>query len=208
MKFLLTSVYTNVADELLKLLNDNPETITVAFIATAADVYEDKWFVESDRSKLISQGFKIREVSLVSKNVEELEKDISDCKVIFVSGGNTFYLLQKVRESGFDKVIKKLVPTDIIYVGSSAGSILVTPTIAIAGVEPGDENIPGLTDLTSMGLVDFEISPHTPETVSHESNQKYKATSISSLYEIDNQTAVCVEGDMVKVVGEGKWSKL
>lgn len=37
MKFLLTSIYANVADELPKLLRDKPENVAVAFIATAAD---------------------------------------------------------------------------------------------------------------------------------------------------------------------------
>ncbi len=207
MKFFLTSVYANVADELPKLLTEIPENVTVAFIASAADVYENKWFVDADRNTLIVQGFKIKEISL-SSNAEALEKEIIGCSVLFVAGGNTFYLLQQVRESGFDKVIKKLVDTSVVYVGSSAGSLLVTPTIAIAGVEPGDENIPGLTDLTALGLVDFEISPHTPEVMSRESNQKYRETSINSLYEIDNQSAVCVENDQVTIVGTGKWAKL
>jgi dipeptidase E len=205
MKFLLTSAYSNVADELPKLLNEKPEEVTVAFIATAADVYEDKWFVEVDRNKLIGQGFKIRDVSLASKGREELEKEIEGCGVIFVAGGNTFYLLQQVRKSGFDEILKKVVATNVVYVGSSAGSIVVTPTIAIAGMEPGDENIPGLTDLTGLGFVDFEISPHTPEIVSHMSNQKYRAASSVPLYQIDNHSAVCVENDEVKVVGDGKW---
>lgn len=208
MKLLLTSVFANVADELPKLLAEKPEDVTVAFVATAADIYENKWFVDADRNKLIAQGFKIKEVSLASKTAEELEPEIASCKVIFVAGGNTFYLLQQVRESGFDEVIRKLANTDVVYVGSSAGSIIVTPTIAIAGVEPGDENIPGLIDLTSLGLVDFEISPHTPEAVSHEGNQKYRATSSAPLYEIDDQSAVCVENDQIRVVGGGKWAKL
>lgn len=208
MKFLLTSVYVNVAHELPKLLTEQPENVTVAFIATAADVYEDKWFVEVDRNKLVEQGFKIREIDLKSKNIEELEKELAGCDVIFVAGGNTFYLLQQVMKSGFDTVMRKLVDTNVVYVGSSAGSIIVTPTIAIAGVEPGDENIPGLTVLTGLGLVDFEVSPHTPEVVSHESNQKYRAASPYPLYEIDNQSAVCVENSQVKIVGTGKWNKL
>lgn len=209
MKFLLTSSYSNVAGELPKLLTEKPEDTTVAFIATAANVYEDKWFVEVDRNKLIEQGFKIKEIDLKSYSTEGLlEREVADCGVLFVSGGNTFYLLEQVRKSGFGEVLKRLGDTDVVYVGSSAGSIIVTPTIAIAGVEPGDENISGLTDLTGIHLLDFEVSPHSPEMVSHESNQKYRESSFFPLYEIDNRSAVCVVNGQVTVVGEGAWAML
>ncbi len=160
MKILLTSVYANIADKLLELIDDKPENITVAFIATAADVYLFKWFVDADRNKLIEQGFKIKEISLQSKNSEALEKEMSDCSVIFVAGGNVFYLLQEVRKSDFDKVIEKMRDKDIVYVGSSAGSVLAGPDIELASALDDPSKAPELEDYRGLNLVDFVVLPH------------------------------------------------
>ncbi len=160
MKLLLTSIYVNVADELLKLIKDKPENITVAFIPTASDPYEDKWFVEVDKNKLKEQGFRIREIDLKSKNYDELKEDIKDCGVIFVGGGNVFYLLQEARKSGFDKVMESLINTETVYVGSSAGSVLLAPNIEVVDVFDDPKEAPELSDYTGLGLVDFLVLPH------------------------------------------------
>ena len=43
----------------------------------------------------------------------ELAKE--DIDVIFIAGGNTFYLLEKVVESGFFELVKELVGKGVIY---------------------------------------------------------------------------------------------
>ncbi|MEK7520110.1 MAG: Type 1 glutamine amidotransferase-like domain-containing protein [Patescibacteria group bacterium] len=159
MKFLLTSIYANVADELPKLISDKPESVTVAFIATAADVYEDKSFVDIDRNKLKEQGFQIKEVNLKSANSADLEKEMADCGVIFVAGGNIFYLLQEVRKSGFDTILSKL-GLEVIYVGSSAGSVLVGPDVGLVDTLDNPLEAPELKDYTGLNLIDFVVLPH------------------------------------------------
>lgn len=160
MKLLLASTFANVADKLLELVADKPENITVAFIATAADVYENKSFVDLDRNKLKEMGFKIKEISLQSKNADELKREVSGCGVIFVAGGNTFYLLQEVRKSGFDTVITDLVDTDTVYVGSSAGSVLVAPDIGLVSTFDDPADAPELKDYKGLDLVDYVVLPH------------------------------------------------
>ena len=159
MRLLLTSIYANVAGELLKIINDKPENITVAFVATAADVYEDKSFVDVDRGKLKEQGFKVKEISLTDKNLSELEKETADCKVLFVAGGNTFYLLQETRKSGFDTILEKS-KSEIIYVGSSAGSVLIGPDIQFVDTLDDPKQAPELGNYTGLHLVDFVVLPH------------------------------------------------
>lgn len=135
------------------------------------------------------------------------KKRLAEVDIILVSGGNTFYLLDQMRKSGFDIWLKENINTKV-YVGISAGTIIITPSIAIASIDGGDVNLPGLTDLTGVGLVDFEISPHAPEHVSHASNEEYKKTSKNPLYQIDDQTAIKVVDGAIEVISEGKWSKI
>jgi dipeptidase E len=210
MKLLLTSAgITNqtLADAFRDLVGKRAEEVRIGFISTAATVEEgDMSWYTAQLENLNKFGFKDVDIVDVSTDVNWQDRLISKDAIV-VSGGNTFYLLDQMRKTGFGEWFKKVLDQKV-YVGISAGSIVMTPTIAIAAVEPGDINLPGLTDLTGFGFVGFEISPHTPEVVNHEGNMQYRSASPNPLYEIDNQSAVQVKDDEVKAVGEGKWAKL
>ncbi len=76
-------------------------------------------------------------------------------------GGNTFYLLKAIRESGFDEVIKDLVDKGVPYVGTSAGSYVACPTIERATWKHQDKyDRCGITDFTGMNLVPFLVTAH------------------------------------------------
>lgn len=124
--------------------------------------------------------------------------------VIFVLGGNTYYLLDEVRKSGLADELPKLLDSRI-FVGDSAGSILATPSIDVAEIDDGDENIVGIKDTSGLGLVDFEVSPHTPEDVSLKANEDYAKTIRNKLIAYDNNMAVKVDGGKVEMVGDGKY---
>jgi len=49
---------------------------------------------------------KVRYVEALRK-IEELEKALINADIIYIEGGNTFYLLKAIRETGFDKLIKE-----------------------------------------------------------------------------------------------------
>ena len=53
--------------------------------------------------------------------------------IIFVEGGNTFYLLKAMRACNFEKIIRKLLKEGKVYIGASAGSIVAGKTIKTAG---------------------------------------------------------------------------
>ena len=92
MKLLLTSVFTKTADQLSEILSAPPKELTVAFVPTAADIYDDKWFVGADRAKLVEMGFNVFDLSLKGKTMEAVEEALDKTDIIFVAGGNTFYL--------------------------------------------------------------------------------------------------------------------
>ena len=51
-----------------------------------------------------------------------------DC--IYISGGDTKYLLRRMKETGFDSIIKKFVYANKVYVGISAGSMIAKPNLS------------------------------------------------------------------------------
>jgi dipeptidase E len=202
-KLFLTSVACNVLDGFVKLLDCPPSDLTVAFIQTAADVYENKSFVDDDRNKLSELGFKILDINITGKTEEILQEQLKDIDVIFSAGGNTFYLLEKVLASGFDKIAKKLVENGKYYIGSSAGSVLAGPTIEPVKLLDDPTKAQNLKSFEGLKLIDKIILPHY-------GNEKYqdKMNQILTDYAdvkdkiiklTDNQAAVVNDGE-IKII--------
>lgn len=125
MKKLFLASFASVTLDLVTELLPKPATqLKAAFIPTAGDLCDNNGFMHVDREKLVEMGFSIIDIDL--KNIDEqgLEIKLENIDLVLVAGGNTFYLLDKVKKSGFDKVIQKVLDRGVIYVGSSAGSIL------------------------------------------------------------------------------------
>ena len=83
---------------------------------------------------------------------------ISQCDIIYVSGGNTFYLLNELRKSRVWQAIKNAVKAGKIYIGESAGAIVAAQDTRYATLM--DENSPNMSDFTGLNLVDFFTVPH------------------------------------------------
>jgi dipeptidase E len=181
-------------------VGNKPNSITVGFIPTAADPYEDKWFMEEARQILTKQGFKLINIDI--KDKAQLNQ-LNDVDVIFVSGGNTFYLLEKAIESGALGIIKELVNKEKIYAGGSAGATFAGPTIEPVSLLDDPQEAPNLKTYNSLGLTDFVVIPHSgkekyaekhQETMKKYMNNKYK------LIPLTDSQAVVVNGDSFKVI--------
>ena len=161
MKIFLTSQASEVMGKIVKMLPKPPKDTKLAFIPTAGDPYGDnKPWMDADRAMLLKLGFVVEDFDLKNKSEAETREKLSDFDVIFVAGGNTFYLLAEAKKSGFDKVARELVQKGKIYIGSSAGSYIVCPTIEAAGWKKAGKNIVSLEDLSALNLVDFIVTCH------------------------------------------------
>lgn len=196
MKLLLTSagfLNKEVSDTFLSLFNKPTGQIHIIFIPTASRTEEELKHVEESRQELVNLG--ITNITTLNLDHKIATDEINSADVIYVCGGNTFYLLQKIRESGLDQLLPNFGG---LYVGVSAGSIVVGPNIEVSG--PWDENDVNLSDTTGMNIVDFAVVPHY---------QRKDQTIVENLknradYEImeltDNQ-AVLVENGERKIIG-------
>ena len=131
------------------------------FIPTAGDPYDNKDFIEADKNALEKYGLDVVEIDVKNKDEEEIQKAIDGVDVVLVAGGDTFYLMEKLKESGADKVIKEFIEKGGVYIGSSAGSIVCCPTIE--GAEEFDDPslAPELDNFDGMGVFKDVIIPHT-----------------------------------------------
>lgn len=206
-KLFLTSQFHKVASELLPLLSKPADETTVAFIPTAADVYDEKPWMYADRDKLVEMGLQVFDLSLKGKTKQELKEALSKADVIFVSGGNTFYLLDEAKKSGFVDIVKELVSRGVVYIGSSAGSYVACPTIEVANWKHQDRNIVGLEDLTAMALVPFLMSVHYKPEYKDSLLEGKTKTKLPVKILTDDQAIVVLDNDY-KLVGKGEEIKL
>lgn len=123
--------------------------------------------------------------------------------VLLVDGGDATYLSHWMRESGLAALLPSLTQT--VWVGVSAGSMVMTPRIGSYFVE-----WPEAPDDTTLGLVDFCIFPHLDffptNTMAHA--ERWAADLGLPAYVLDEQSAVRVVDGRVDVVSEGRWRLL
>jgi dipeptidase E len=164
MKLFLTS--SGLSDEnekdFLDLLSCDPKGLRVAFIPTAMNQESEevkKKYISIDVNDLENLGMKVEFINLEKLNEENIIEIFKPFDVIYVYGGNTFYLMYHIKRSGFKKNIIEIIKNKV-YFGVSAGSIVTGKDISIAGWENGDLNNINLKDVGGLGLVDFSILPH------------------------------------------------
>lgn len=207
MKLLLTSagIQQGFKNDFLSLLSKPLNQIFVSYITTAAFGEKgNKSWINIAKKQLKKFGISnIEDLDIRGKTENELYSILSKKDVILVNGGNTFYLLKYARESGFDKVVKQLIQGGKLYIGISAGSYIVCPTIEQAHWKHQDRNDFQVKDLTGLNLVPFLITAHFNENVRTVVEEEVVSTHYPVVCLYDNQ-AVLVKNDYVKVIGGGK----
>lgn len=127
---------------------------------------------------------------------------VRQADVLLVAGGDAAYLCHWMRRSGLADLLPSLV--DTVWVGLSAGSMVVTPRIGEAFVEWS-----GASDDRALGVVDFSIFPHLglePDNTLAGA-RSWAAQIAGPAYAIDDETAIKVAGGAVEVVSEGQWTR-
>ncbi|MGW7544026.1 Type 1 glutamine amidotransferase-like domain-containing protein [Streptomyces sp. NPDC054770] len=128
---------------------------------------------------------------------------VREADVLLVNGGDALYLCHWMRESGLAGLFPSL--HDTVYVGLSAGSMVLTPRVG----EHFVDRTPPAGDDSMLGVVDFSLFPHLespdcPENTMAEA-ERWAAGMNGPAYAIDAQTAIKVTDTGVEVVSEGHW---
>lgn len=106
--------------------------------------------------KLVERGFAAgREVDSVHR-VRDPKRAVREAEAVFVGGGNTWRLLDRVQRAGLVPLLRTRVRAGMPYVGISAGTNLACPTIRTTNDMPIVE--PRTAD--ALGLVPFQVNAH------------------------------------------------
>jgi dipeptidase E len=130
---------------------------------------------------------------------------VREADVLLVNGGDALYLCYWMQQSGLADLLPSL--HEMVWVGLSAGSMVMTPRIGKSFVE---WQSPTGSDST-LGIVDFSIFPHLDHPDLPENTlvnaEKWAAEIQLPAYAIDDQTAIKVVDGTVEVVSEGHWKR-
>ncbi|HBL39673.1 TPA: hypothetical protein DDZ10_03320 [Candidatus Uhrbacteria bacterium] len=199
MRLFLTSAGMRMKHEIETFASELGKPVRCLYVTTASNPELDQTYVIRDRSVMENLGWEVEEIDLAGMSDEAIESALVRCNVVYVQGGNTFYLMKWIRESGFDRALRPWLERGGLYIGVSAGSIVVGTNMSVAGIAGGDANMVELKDLRGMGMVDLVISPHYEplyemEIAGYEREHGVEVTRLT-----DDQ-AVLVKDDRVEVV--------
>lgn len=125
--------------------------------------------------------------------------------MIFVSGGNTFYLLQELKKSNADQLIIDEIKKGKLYIGSSAGSIILSKDILYVDKMDDKRKATELENFLGLNMVDFYTLPHLNnepfteivENILKENNGIDKLP----LVPISNHQVILVNNSQYKIIG-------
>lgn len=174
----LTSSNAEVTHDLIKHIPNFRPGMKLAFIPTAAEVEEgDMSWLHEDRQVLVDAGFIVTDFSVQGKNLEEVKTALDPMDAILMSGGNSYFLLQELQRSNCMSYLRDRVAQGMIYIGSSAGSIVAGPNIKLTWGLDDPAQSPKLDGERGLGLVDVVVFPHWG---SESFSEEYRTTMISA----------------------------
>lgn len=129
--------------------------------------------------------------------------DFGKYDVVYIGGGNTFKLLQRLRKGGLDKKLVDYYNIGGLIFGGSAGAIIWGNNIDIALIcEDADENKVGLQDTSGFDFVSgYDIQCHYADDQEKEHLAHIRKTG-RNVVGIPEESAVVVSDDGFKVIGE------
>ena len=219
MKLVLTSggiSNKSIEKELRNVIGKDFKNIKMLFCTTASN-YEggdmNDWLVE-DLEYFKKIGFKIDVCDINGISIEKILPRFEWADVFCFEGGNTQWLRKSIKNSGLEEYLEELLKTRV-WIGISAGSCVLCPTICNSCQDLFDDNIEGFP-IDGLNLVNFQFVPH----LNNESFPKIRRDNLlnasknlkvidgEKLYILDDNGAIFVNDKDIKVISEGNWFEI
>ena len=219
MKLVLTSggiSNKSIENELRTFIGKDFKGLKMLFCTTASN-YEggdmNEWLIE-DLITLRNLGFIIDVCDINGISIENFIHRFEWADVFYFEGGNTQWLRKCINSSGLEEHLKELLETRI-WIGASAGSCVLCPTVYNSCQELFDEYVKDFPE-DGLGFVDFQFIPHLnnesfPKIRKENlvnSSKKLKKIDGKKLYVLDDSSAIFINDKEIKIVSEGEWFEI
>ena len=201
-KLFLASSFSEVASLFPKFAGEEIKGKRITFIPTASLVEEVRFYVDDDRKAFEELGIIVEELEITTASPDKISEILNRNDYIFVSGGNTFYLLQELRRKGADILITEQIRAGKLYIGTSAGSVILCPDIEFVKEMDYSHAAPELQSFTGLNIVDFYILPHYLDFPFEETTQNVvkKYGKKLDLRPISNKQVITIAGNRIEIL--------
>lgn len=142
------------------LLKDHIVGKKVAFIPTASIHEGYTGYVGSARTLFKKLGAELTEIEISTANASDITQVFDAADIIYFTGGNAFFLIDQLRKTGTDTLLKQQLEKGKLFIGESAGAIVCAPELSyIEKMDPIPENY-SQSDYAGLGLINFYVLPH------------------------------------------------
>lgn len=199
-KAFLSSSFSEVAPLLPEFIGEELQGKTLSFIPTASLRESVTFYVEAALKTFENWGVKVQILEISSLSSEEIMAALEKNEMIYVSGGNTFFLLQEMKRKGVDRKIIEWMQRGKVYIGESAGSAILSPSISYMRELDDVAAAPDLSSFDALAVIDAYPLPHYGN-YPFEAAGKAVLKQYTDLHIIpfNNQQALLVEGGKIRV---------
>ena len=197
MKLFLCSHFSSVGN----LIKEELENKKVAFIPTASIHEGYTGYVGSARKLFKTIGSILTEIDISKEEYSTIKSVFEEADIIYFTGGNSFFLIDQLRKSGADELLKREMTNGKLMIGESAGAIICASTITY--IEQMDEKPEDYSqeDDKGLNLVDFYVLPHYLTAPFKKVTEKILAEfSDLNICPINNHQAIIVNDKFSKVI--------
>lgn len=197
MKLFLCSHFSSVGS----LIKEEIDNKKVAFIPTASLHEGYTGYVGSARKLFKKLGASVTEIDISTEAYSTIQAVFEDADVIYFTGGNSFFLMDRLRKTETDELLKKELANGKLMIGESAGAIICAPTIQY--IEQMDEKPEDYSqeDNEGLDLIDFYVLPHYLTAPFKKITERIMAEfSDLNICAINNHQAIIVNDEGSKVI--------
>ena len=159
-KLFLASLFKDVYQLFVDFAQENLAGKTVTFIPTAALPDKLDFHVKYSMELLSNMGLTVDELEISTTAHSDIVNKLEKNDYIYVTGGNTFFLLQEMNKSGAGNLIKAQINAGKLFIGESAGAILLAPDIEYSIDTDNPLAAPQLKTFEALNMIDFYPVPH------------------------------------------------
>ena len=197
MNLFLCSHFSQVGN----LIKEEIENKKVVFIPTASINEGYTGYVGSARKLFKKMGANLTEIDISKEDFKTIEAVFEETDIIYFTGGNSFFLVDQLRKTGVDKLLKKELKKGKLMIGESAGSVICAPSISYIEIMDEKPEDYSQIDDNGLNLIDFYVLPHYLTSPF----KKITATILKKFSDlkicpINNHQAIMVNGKESKII--------